>query len=393
MAVDYNPYRADVIRDPHSFYARMRAEDPVCHVPEFDCFALARFEDIWNAARDALHFSAAEGTTSAQLLTRQMGPYPALGNLDPPRHTERRKAIAPLLGPGVVAKLEAPIREIARARLARLASGEPLDVVTDYAAHIATGSLCLAVGFPIEDAGLLRDWVNRIFSRASDQTGLSDDGVAAYRDLADYAQELIRAERLRPAARDGIVQRYAAARVDGGRTLRDDEVAAHLREFMIGGTETFQRVLAAAVHRLFEHPEQREAIAREPGLAKAAFLEALRFDTPGQFMGRTAARDVAIRGVAIRKGQVVLLLWPSGNRDAEEFENPDVFDIRRRAPRMLGFGAGIHDCVGRHLAVLEGRVALESLIAAAPDYAVDLAAARRTGSEFVQGFTSLPLSG
>jgi cytochrome P450 len=120
-------------------------------------------------------------------------------------------------------------------------------------------------------------------------------------------------------------------------------------------------------------------------------MEGLRYDTPGQFMGRTALRDTAIAGVPVHKDQVVLLIWPSGNRDAREFPDPDRFDIHRRAPRMLAFGAGVHDCVGRHLAISEGAIGIQSLLESAPDYHVELERSLRLASEFIQGFTFLPI--
>jgi cytochrome P450 len=389
--VAYDPFDPAIIRDPHPVYERMRREDPICFVPEYDAFGLTRFEDIWAAAGDPGTFSVEQGTTSAHLLTRKMQPYAALGNLDPPRHTERRKLINSLLVPGAARKLEPGIRRIAELRVAPLRDRGSLDGVRDYAAHVATGSLCLATGLPVEDAEMLRGWVDTIFFRSVQELGLDDAGVAAYAELANYALELIRRYRANPTRDGGVVDRYVSAKVEGGRQLSDEEIAGHLREFFIGGTETFQKVLAAGIHRLFEHPDQRREVAENPALAKHAFLEGLRLDTPGQFMGRTVARDTTLQGVAMRKGQVVLLIWPSGNRDASEFESPDRFDIHRRPPRMLGFGAGTHDCVGRHVATLEGRIAIETLLSVAPEYEVDLEGATRTASEFVHGFTSLPL--
>lgn len=387
----YDPFAPEVMANPMPIYARMREEDPVYFVPRFDCHALTRFEDVWATARDWQTFSVERGTTSAQLLTRKMGPYPALGNLDPPRQKERRKVINPLLVPGAVRRLEESLRRIAREQTARLVETGELDIVTDYAARIAIGGLCLSTGFPMEDAESLRGWVNAIFVRDPDGAGLRPEGVAAYDALSVYATELIRRHRTRADQDGGLIALLCAARVEGGRGLSDDEIAGHLREFMIGGTETFQKAFAACVHRLWEHPDQRREVARDPRLARDAFMEGLRYDTPGQFMGRTALRDTSISGVPIRKDQVVLLIWPSGNHDAREFPDPDRFDIHRRAPRMLAFGAGVHDCIGRHIAISEGAIGLEALLAAAPDYHVELDRSLRLASEFIQGFTFLPI--
>jgi cytochrome P450 len=304
---------------------------------------------------------------------------------------ERRKLIMPLLLPGRVKELEAPLRDIADQQVALMRERGELDIVTEYAAKIAIGGLCLSAGFPIEDAELLREWVNTISERNPDTLGLSDAGVEAYAELADYATDLIRRQRGNPENSGGVIARLASAEVEGGRSLNEDELVGHVREFLIGGAETFQKSFAACVHRLWEHPDQRREAAKDPGLLPNTFLEALRLDTPGQFMGRTTLRDTEIAGVPVYKGQVVLLIWPSGNRDPREFTDPDRFDIHRRASRMLAFGAGVHDCLGRHLAVTEGAVALAALLAAAPEYELDLSRSSRLVSEFVQGFTTLPI--
>ena len=389
--VQYDPFAPEVMTDPLPIYARMRDEDPVYRVPRFDCVALTRFEDIWATARDWQTFSVEQGTTSAQLLTRKMGPYPALGNLDPPRQKERRKLLNPLLTPGAVRALEASLRGIAQQQAAILRETGELDVVTDYAARIAIGALCLSTGFPMEDAEQLRRWVNAIFVREPGGGGLRPEGVAAYEALSCYARDLIDRHRSGAGYESGLIAILCDASVEGGRRLNDDEIAGHLREFMIGGTETFQKAFAALVHRLWEHPDQRREVARDPRVARDAFMEALRYDTPGQFMGRTALRDTSIAGVPVRKDQVVLLVWPSGNRDPREFPDPDRFDIHRRAPRMLAFGAGVHDCLGRHLAIVEGAIGIQSLLEAAPDYHVELGRSLRLASEFIQGFTFLPI--
>ncbi|MEZ4333703.1 MAG: cytochrome P450 [Myxococcota bacterium] len=387
----YDPFAPEVMTDPLPIYARMREEDPVCFVPRFECFALTRFEDIWATARDWETFSVERGTTSAQLLTRKMGPYPALGNLDPPRQKERRKIVNPLMTPGAVRRLEEPLRAIARGQAALLRESGELDVVTDYAARIAIGALCLSTGFPIEDAEQLRQWVNAIFVREPGGGGLRPEGVAAYDALSCYAMDLIARHRSGRSGPGGLIALLGEARVEGGRALDDDEIAGHLREFMIGGTETFQKAFAACIHRLGEHPDQRAEVVRDPSLARDAFLEALRHDTPGQFMGRTALRDTSIAGVPVAKDQVVLLIWPSGNRDPREFADPDRFDIHRRAPRMLAFGAGVHDCLGRHVAVAEGTIGVQCLLEAAPEYVLELDRSLRLASEFIQGFTFLPI--
>jgi len=122
-----------------------------------------------------------------------------------------------------------------------------------------------------------------------------------------------------------------------------------------------------------------------------AFMETVRYDMPTQFMARVTTREVVLRGETIRAGQPVLLLYASASRDGLEFPDADTWDLHRSAPRTVGFGHGTHACLGRHVARLEARVALEEVLAAMPEYAVDIDAAERLYTEYVQGFASLPI--
>jgi cytochrome P450 len=173
--------------------------------------------------------------------------------------------------------------------------------------------------------------------------------------------------------------------------LSDDDLGSHLREIVIGGAETNPRSLAATVRRLADAPDQRAEVAGDPTLAAAAFLEGVRIDTPGQFIGRTLGRGVELHGRTLSRGDVALLLIASANRDEREFTAPDDYDIHRTPRRSLGFGHGAHFCVGRHVAVLESQIAIQQLLAIAPEFVVDAARSTRSHHEMVHGYTSLPV--
>jgi len=121
------------------------------------------------------------------------------------------------------------------------------------------------------------------------------------------------------------------------------------------------------------------------------FSEGVRNDMPTQFLGRTVVREFQLYDETLREGQGIIFLDPSANRDEREFEDPDVFDINRRAPRMLSFGAGHHQCIGTHVARMEGKVCLEEILKRFPNYEVDMDRAVRLRTEFVQGYASLPI--
>ncbi len=177
----------------------------------------------------------------------------------------------------------------------------------------------------------------------------------------------------------------------GGKKLPDEAIASHLAMLILGGAETFPKVFASAIYRFFEHPDQRAQLVADPSQIPDAFNEVLRYDMPTQFLCRMLLRDVEFHGEIMRKGQPVLFLFPSANRDEREFENPDVFDIERRPPRILSFGHGIHACIGAHFARMEGKLTLEVTLERMPDYVVETDRLKRLRTEFVQGFESMPI--
>lgn len=161
---------------------------------------------------------------------------------------------------------------------------------------------------------------------------------------------------------------------------------------MVGGTETLPKVFAGGVYQLWRHADQRAQLVADPSLVPDAFWEILRFEMPTLMLGACAEQDTEIGGgTSIREGQKIMHLWVSANRDEREFEDPDHFNIHRRAPRILTFNNARHRCLGAHVAQMEGRVLLEELLARAPEYEVDEENGVRIRSEFFRGFDRLPI--
>jgi len=170
-----------------------------------------------------------------------------------------------------------------------------------------------------------------------------------------------------------------------------ETIASHLILLIIGGAETFPKTFANTTQLLAEHPDQRARVAADLSIVPDAFQEALRYWMPTQFLCRTVTNDLELRGKTLKEGQPVLFLYPSANRDDDEFDNPDVFDIDRGAKRILSFGAGTHACVGMHAARLEAKVCLEEMLSAFPEYEIDLDNAEKLVTDFVQGYASFPI--
>jgi cytochrome P450 len=387
----YDPFAEAVIEDPHPVYARLREEAPCYHVEKWDCYALSRFEDIWTASMDADSYSAEQGTTASHLLTKVQPVTPMINLMDPPRHTELRSPIAKFFTPGVVRRQEQQIQKFVDDAFAEIADRKEADLFNEFATKVSVKVACLANGFPMEDAEMLNQLVWRFFKRDEEHpAGMTPDGLAAMGEMFGYFGELI-GKRRAQGTRDGSVVDLVLNVEIGGRRLADEEISSHLSMFIIGGAETFPKTFASGVHRLWQNPDQRAALAADPALIPDAYQEILRYDMPTQFLMRVLTKDVTLHGVTMKKGRPVMFLYPSANRDPREFQDPDRFDVRRRPPRILSFGHGIHACIGRHFAQMEAKLCFEKLLAFAPRYEVQESRLRRIRTEFVQGWESMPV--
>jgi cytochrome P450 len=235
----------------------------------------------------------------------------------------------------------------------------------------------------------MNDLVWRFFGREPGVDGMTPDGIAAMEEMFGYFAEL--SERRRnEGSKDDLVSLLNDVEIDGQK-LDTQSIASHISLLIIGGSETLPKVFASAVQWLGEYPDQRAEVARDPALVPNSFLEVLRYDMPTQFLCRTVTNEVEIRGKKLKPGQPVLYLYPSANRDEDEFVDPDSFDVKRQIPRLLSFGHGTHLCLGIHAAKLEGRVLIEELLAKIPDYELDLDNSERLVTDFVQGWAKLKI--
>ncbi len=390
MPVDYDPFSEQVMNDPFPVYARLREESPCHFVEKWSCWAISRFEDVWNASMDGESYSTAQGTTPGQLLTKIQPVTPMLNLMDPPEHTELRAQIRRFFTPGTVAGLEAKIGEFVEEALADVLPRGQCDLFNEVASRVSVNTACLANGFPLEDGPMLKGLVDRFFAREEGVVGMTEDGVAAAMELNAYFEKLVKERRRRPAPEPAVVEAFLDATV-GGQKLPDEAIASHLSMLMIGGSETFPKVFSNGIYRLFQHPDQRARLAANPGALPDAFQEILRYDMPTQFLGRVLKCDVTLHGHTMREGQVALFLYASANRDDREFPEPEIFDIDRKPRRILSFGHGIHSCLGAHFARMEGKLLLGATLRSMPEYVVEVDRLERLRTEFVQGWASMPV--
>jgi cytochrome P450 len=380
----------EVLDDPLPIYRQLRDEAPAYYVEEFDCWALSRFDDIWEQTADNESYSAAlRGTTPAHLITNQLPVFPSVNLMDPPEHVRNRALISGAFKPRRVAGLAPVVEEIVIRHAKVLEAGHEVDLAADYIGKISMEVSCVLLGLPTEDGDQMYEYVNRFFDRIPGQNGMTEDGLSAAAELNAYLETVIQYRRAHPTDDDVLLNAYLNAEFDG-KPLPIDNIASQMATLVIGSTDSFPKIFNAFVLELFRSPEQRAQLVENPELISNAFREGLRYSMPTQFLGRVVKKPVQLHGQTFEPGQAVLFLFPSANRDDREFEEPDRFDIHRESKRILTFGHGNHSCLGTHIAALEGELATRHLLERMPEYLIDESRITRLRSEFVAGIVGLP---
>lgn len=384
----YHPYSEDFLANPWPTFRRMRDEDPAYFVEDLNTWAFSRFDDVWRASMDRTNLSAAFGTTLDALVMGLPAPG-AFVFMDPPEHTHHRGLISAPYQVHAVAQLETTLRQRTRELIAKALPTGTLEV---YALATSIGLHMIADFMGIKHAEIehIRTLLDIHFRREPGIRGPTPEGMKAFGDLQAYITGLIEELRRNPPAPETHAHAWLNTAVQG-KMLTDEQIFFTIFSLAITGADTMSSVCAGAFYYLAKYPEQMALVRANPALALSAFNEVARFDQPTNILGRRVTKAFELHGKTIEPGQNVMFLFASANRDEREFENADQFLIQRQSPRSLAFGIGTHICIGQNLARLEGRIILEEVLAAIPDFEVDLAESKRLYSEFIQGYCHVPL--
>lgn len=398
-AVVYDPYDREQMKDPWPVYRRLRDEAPAYYMAKYDAWVLSRFEDIQQAALDREHYTATQGIATGNLLQKQLVPDSAsFMSMDPPRHTEYRKAVSSLFRPSTIAKaMPAFVAARIEHHGGRLLANGSIDAVKELALPVATEVSAHVVGIPIEDSHALVSQVEQfepyfhdVPPGAAAQAARSDSAAGAV-DLLGYLMKVVAEHRRRGPSPDNIIGLLMLAEMDGGR-LDDQAIAENALPLFIGGLETLPKHFGSLLYWLDVFPGQRRKLVANRALLGNAVEEAMRFDAPAPLLGRRVIKPVQWHGHTFQPGQAVMFLFQAANRDERVFERPEEFDIEREIKQQIAFGTGIHVCLGQHTARLESRMLLEWLLDRAPQYRVDVARAERGLLAGMHGFRSLPVA-
>jgi cytochrome P450 family 142 subfamily A polypeptide 1 len=291
--------------------------------------------------------------------------------------------------PRRVADHEPAIRALCRELIGAAAARGRCDFVAEVAAPLPMALIGDLLGVEPADRGMLQRWSDDLIAATSLSAPpeAAERAMRAFTEYSEYNRRVVAERRARP--RDDLMSVLVHAEIEGER-LSDDDLLQEGLLILVGGNETTRHVITGGCEALLRHPDARRKLVDDPAKVPSAVEEMLRWVTPIQNMNRTATRDVVLRGRRIRKGEKVLLLYPSANRDERVFERPFDFDIERDPNPHVAFGFGAHFCLGASLARLELRVLFEELRPRLSDmHLVSDAPLRVTPSNFIHGFPSM----
>lgn len=383
---EFDPFSLAVQDDPYPFYKVMRDRYPLYWSEKGKCWALSRYEDIVHAAHHPELYSSAQGNILDDFPGRAGS---TLGTSDPPKHNHLRSLINEVFTRKRVTDLEPKIRESAVEHTRRYVRSGGGCILEQLTGKVSTGVISALLG--LNDIGLdsLKGWVDGSLQRDPETQQLTDHGRKCLEALLEYVRDEV--DRRYKDPKDDLIDSLIRVNL-AGDTLTKDEIKWLVFTLIAAGIESSSSVMGNSLAALADHPEQRDYLARDPSAIPGAVEECLRYDTSAQRFRRTAMRDIELHGQRINEGDKVLLMYGSANRDERQFNDPDRFDVRRKPTRHLGFGHGIHVCLGAALARLTIKVVLEEILAQMPRYIIDKSAATRMHSPTFRGYATLPVN-
>ncbi|MGR8947890.1 MAG: cytochrome P450 [Gammaproteobacteria bacterium] len=361
---------------PHDFFIWLRKNAPLYwHEPTASTadgegfWVVSRYADIEAIIMDPKTFSSNTGgnrSGGGTAIKDEKTAGKVLNQTDDPYHKRLRALVNKGFTVKAVNALEAELRARTTRLLDQLNSGEAFNFASRVSREIPTQAICMVLGVPEDDRIVLADLVDRAIETPSESV-LAGEFAS---QLRRYAQELIEKKREQPT--DDILSAIVHAQFEAdGSTLTDYELRSFFALLFPAGAETTTRAISGGMLAFMERPEQWHQLQRNPAAIKTAIEEIVRWTTPSAYKRRTATCDIEIHGQLIREGDKVTFWEMSANRDEEVFDRPFEFDIARAPNKHLGFGSGVHFCLGAALARLELKIVFEELLRCGHEFRLD----------------------
>ena len=369
------------VDDPHDVYRELRENYPVYHVDERELWVISRYDDVQMMLRSPERFSSASGVVPSGYAPES----PTIITTDPPLHTGIRKAVSRAFTPKRMAAIEPVIRRLAHDLVAKLPSAGEIDAFSQFSDLLPYQVMAELLGLEAATYDVLKR-CGDVIVYSSDVDPEAMD--AAGRELAEFLAESCARRRADPG--DDLMSVLLTSTPDDD-ALAEDEVVSLCFLLTLAGTETTTSGMGNALMTLDEFTAERASIVADRSLLPTAVDEMMRWDSPVQGLSRVTTEPIALHGTVIPEGARVHMLFASANRDAAVFDDPDRFDISRTPNPHLGFGFGIHHCLGASLARTELRVGLDEFLTRFPDYRVRRDGVVRLHSDTNRGFAKLPI--
>ena len=394
-----------VRNEQHAAFKLLRREAPVSWNPGFEYegqlvfpgfWNVVKYEDVLMMSRDPATFISSHGIIMGTN-PENAGPAAGLGKMmivtDPPRHVRLRRLVNKGFTPRAVNAMEGHIRQIAADIIDDICERGECDFVTDASALLPLAVICEMMGVPKDDWKLMFELTNKVLGGGDPEyqaegANIDQTITEGHMQMFGYFMRML-AERKRERKED-LVSVLVESDIDGDK-LTDEEILYFAYLLILAGNETTRNAITGGLLALFEHPEQRRRLQANMELLPTAVEEILRWTSPVTHMARTATRDVELRGQTVRKGDQLVMWYPSVNRDEDIFPDGDVFNVERSPNEHLAFGIGEHFCLGAGFARKEMKVMFEELFRRFPD--IELAGPpERLRSNFINGIKHLPVT-
>jgi len=379
----YDPFSKEAIGDPYSHHRALRDQAPCHFVESRNLYVVSRFDDVVAVCRNHAVFSSTGGVGF------DWNPRPMMPMYDPPEHTRMRRMVAKHFTPLAVARFESKVETIVEELLAPALERGDTDFVNDIALPLSLGTIASLLGVPKDLHGDFRRWSQGV---VDDLAGGLPPAEAARvealrRDFIAFLKDLTK-QRAASAGSGDVVSLLCAAQED--EKLSPKEVLAFCVLLLVAGFETTVNAIANAALALMDHQEQHDKLYADPSLVESFVEEAIRYDGPVQSFFRNTLVDHELHGVRIPSGVKVMVLFGSANRDERHYREPDTFRIERNPTDHVGFGVGVHYCLGAPLARMQ-MTALTRALIARKRRLVPNGPVARTGSVLFRGAKHLPV--
>jgi 4-methoxybenzoate monooxygenase (O-demethylating) len=386
-SLDVDPFAIDYFDDPFHVQEALREAGPVVHLDKWNVYGVARYAEVYAVLNDPQTFCSSRGVGLSDFAKEKPWRPPSLIlEADPPAHTRTRAVLSKVLSPAVMKQIRDRFASAAEAKVDELLAKGSFDAVTDLAESYPLSVFPDAVGLKQEGREHLIPYAGLVFNAFGPPNELRQTAIERSAPHQAYVGEQCQRENLAPGGFGACIH----ARVDTG-DITAAEAPLLVRSLLSAGLDTTVYGIGAAIYCLARFPDEWQRLRRDPALARNAFEEAIRLESPVQTFFRTTTRDVEIGGCKVGEGEKILMFLGAANRDPRRWHDPDRYDVTRKTSGHVGFGSGIHMCVGQLVARLEGEVMLAAL--ARKVAAIEITGpVKRRYNNTLRGLDSLPIT-